>query len=769
MAREPKGFSKKADGTYSAKDVEFATKIKQQFDEIAKLKRQNAQFDQKQLDYLKENIKSARSILEVEKEMTKNARERFGTIEDLAKGAASETKILGDGLAIRKLIVDTETAQAKRAAGRTKSVSNETRGKLAQLDIAEQLLQTGRDEILTSSQILDLEEKLVEAQRVNSKFAKQYVGTLKDAVRFEKAKADLGQDAVDAMKEGEDTIDQMNKGVQEMIAKFKVLGSGAVGFTAKLGVALVIAKQLVDTVSKLLTPFVETRDALGVSFGSADKIVGSMKSIGKSLKESGVDLKLFGKGIEDVQQIGVALVDDLGFIPENLAASAVNITAIAGRFGIANDEAAKLVNEFALVGGTSLETAQNVVTAVGTLAELNNVAPAMVMKDLADATAEFAEFSKDGGANLAGAAIQARRLGVSLSTTAKISNSLLDFQSSIEKELEASLLIGRQLNFNKARELAFTGDIEGATQSVVKQLGGRAEFEKLNVFAKRALAESIGVDVGELSRLVGGRQVADASGKMPGQTEETENFTRQTKSLVDAIATQTLDLSEVLKGDDLAGGSLLKLGAFLRSDLGNMIGTAATTAALLVVGKGASKAFSKIAGKKVVEGGAKMATKEVSKEVAEQALKNTVKKEATEEITEQVVKRSLGKRVLSKIPLIGAVLGVGFAIDRAMGGDFKGAGLELLSGAASTIPGKGTAASLAIDAINVARDVSIAKEQAAIQSNSQPPVNNIDDLIQLQTTESDNTRVNDAEMLFQLQELNKNMKKVDSSIQGLVD
>ena len=37
----------------------------------------------------------------------------------------------------------------------------------------------------------------------------------------------------------------------------------------------------------------------------------------------------------------------------------------------------------------------------------------------------------------------------------------------------------------------------------------------------------------------------------------------------------------------------------------------------------------------------------------------------------------------------------------------------------------------------------MAKEQALIQSNSQPPVNNLDDLIQLQTTESDNTRVND--------------------------
>ena len=48
---------------------------------------------------------------------------------------------------------------------------------------------------------------------------------------------------------------------------------------------------------------------------------------------------------------------------------------------------------------------------------------------------------------------------------------------------------------------------------------------------KSITAESIGVDVGELSRLVGGRQVD--GGKIPVQTEETENFTRQTKSLVD--------------------------------------------------------------------------------------------------------------------------------------------------------------------------------------------------------------------------------------------
>ena len=39
-----------------------------------------------------------------------------------------------------------------------------------------------------------------------------------------------------------------------------------------------------------------------------------------------------------------------------------------------------------------------------------------------------------------------------------------------------------------------------------------------------------------------------------------------------------------------------------------------------------------------------------------------------------------------------------FAAQRAMAGDFSGAAMELASGAASTIPGLGTAASVAIDA-----------------------------------------------------------------------
>ena len=63
--------------------------------------------------------------------------------------------------------------------------------------------------------------------------------------------------------------------------------------------------------------------------------------------------------------------------------------------------------------------------------------------------------------------------------------------------------------------------------------------------------------------------------------------------------------------------------------------------------------------------------------------------------------KSLGK----KIPLLGLGLGAVFAAQRALQGDFVGAGLELASGAASTVPGIGTGASVGIDAALMAKDM----------------------------------------------------------------
>ena len=69
------------------------------------------------------------------------------------------------------------------------------------------------------------------------------------------------------------------------------------------------------------------------------------------------------------------------------------------------------------------------------------------------------------------------------------------------------------------------------------------------------------------------------------------------------------------------------------------------------------------------------------------------------------IQKGLLKGFVKKIPLIGALAGAGFAIHRAIKGDFTGAAMELGSGLASTVPGLGTAASVGIDAALIARDV----------------------------------------------------------------
>ena len=82
----------------------------------------------------------------------------------------------------------------------------------------------------------------------------------------------------------------------------------------------------------------------------------------------------------------------------------------------------------------------------------------------------------------------------------------------------------------------------------------------------------------------------------------------------------------------------------------------------------------------------------------------------------------IGSRVLGaglkKVPFLGALAGLGYGINRAMGGDFVGATMDVASGLASIVPGFGTAASLGIDAALVARDVSKATKPDAATAAS---------------------------------------------------
>jgi hypothetical protein len=112
---------------------------------------------------------------------------------------------------------------------------------------------------------------------------------------------------------------------------------------------------------------------------------------------------------------------------------------------------------------------------------------------------------------------------------------------------------------------------------------------------------------------------------------------------------------------------------------------------LAKTGQGISKLFGGAGAKVVEKEGIKVAEKAGLKAAEKQGLK--------------ILGKGLLKSGLKKIPGVGLIAGGAFAAGRALKGDFAGAGLELASGAAGTIPGIGTAASIGIDAALAAKDM----------------------------------------------------------------
>jgi hypothetical protein len=117
-------------------------------------------------------------------------------------------------------------------------------------------------------------------------------------------------------------------------------------------------------------------------------------------------------------------------------------------------------------------------------------------------------------AELSKALTTSQALGMEMSTIENISESLLNFESSIEKELEAELLLGKNINLEKARQAALNNDIATVAEEIAKQAGSAADFAKMNRIQQQALAEAVGLSREDLANsLFIQEQLANSVGK----------------------------------------------------------------------------------------------------------------------------------------------------------------------------------------------------------------------------------------------------------------
>ena len=367
------------------------------------------------------------------------------------------------------------------------------------LSLEKELTSLGEKHFKTISKTLGVQEDLAEIASKQTKDGKFRKNVSQQTLQSLKAQLGSSKEIRDAVMKTYPGMFQMAAGAKSTLDNLKLVAKSGVGL---VGIAIGIAKTFVK-VAKAVT---DTRKDLGVSVTEAAALTVANKGLAQAAKGFGLTLE------EDILPAQAAIRKELGASVREAFDLSLNFARTAAATGQTSDQLARTLSVMESVSSASRDVLLNQLRTNATLAGQAGVTPALVMRDLADNALFFAKFAKDGGMNILNASIAARKLGLELGAVESISESLLNFESSIENQLQASLLLGRQINLDKARQLAITGDQEGVMREILKQVGGEAEFNRLNVIQRQALADSVGVNVEQLSRLVRNNTAAAGTG-----------------------------------------------------------------------------------------------------------------------------------------------------------------------------------------------------------------------------------------------------------------
>ena len=366
-----------------------------------------------------------------------------------------------------------------------------------QLDIGQRLLQTA--------------QALETSKKSQGTLTQALLGTEEDLLAIAKQITKEGKlrnaGAEDLAEKLEETLEQ-NEKINEAIADTfpgimnLVKGAEAFGGTLKALasanpiLALVTAGvMLFNIFAKFQKAVTDTRKELGVSYSTSLLIVGANKVLAQQAK-------LYGLEMSDITSAQAAIRQDLGASVSDSIKLSVSFARTAAATGQTSDELATSLSIMESMSGASREVLLNQIRSNAAMIEAAGVAPSLVMKDIAANAEFFASFAKDGGQNLIQAGIAARKLGLDMSAVASVTESLLNFETSIAASMEASMLLGREINTDKARRLALEGKTEELMKEVRRIAGGEQAFEQMNVLERRALAAAVGTSVEQLSRLV---------------------------------------------------------------------------------------------------------------------------------------------------------------------------------------------------------------------------------------------------------------------------
>ncbi len=504
-----------------------------------------------------------REINDIEKQIIKNN----DVVAKAQKLQESLTNSIGDGLS-------KEFEQSERILARRQRIDQILQNEIDKLNKGEAIDQSKIDRLIEMAQVAD--EQLANSVRNLSVSEQQLLVTRQNAAALEAANEErqlelkLAEQIKDASGITGQTVgalgkllgfsnDQQNEikqGAKEILQarqdegtlldgyKGKIQGLGA--FASSFGT---VFKKAVTDPAAIFTAITSTLFRIDGLIAGLEKGLGISRSAAKGLRD---DFEFSAGATNDIfvnstklQDSFFKLKEQAGVVFDVSSQSAETFLTLSERLGMAGSEAANLTTILRLQGPATEETLGNLVDVANeTIKTSKTTATAKdLLNDAASASKGLQASLSANPAALVKSAAAARELGATLKDIEGIQNSLLSFESSIEAELQAELLTGKQLNLEKARTAALNNDLETVGKELQKQGVDLASFSNMNALQQEKMAAAMG-----LSR--------DALGEML-MRQETQNMTQD--EIRDKFGEQTLEQMKALSAQDKFNAAVEKV------------------------------------------------------------------------------------------------------------------------------------------------------------------------------------------------------------------
>ena len=349
------------------------------------------------------------------------------------------------------------------------------------------------------------------------------------------------------------------KGFQgSIMAAFRAIRINPIGLLVTGVLALV--KALLNANNKITA----LAKGLGVSKNEA-------RAINERINLTAISANVLGVNIKDVGRAFADINDFLGTSSTIISGQLlVGIATIQNRLGLTKESAMGFA-QASLLAGRNVNLLKNEAIGAALAAEKER-GTRVDIREVLEETGKISGLIRAqlGGnpAAIAKAVAQAKLLGLELSKVAEAGKQLLNFEQSISNELEAELLTGRQINLERARLAALTGDFETLTREINKNVGDFSDFTQLNFIQQEAIARAVGMEADALADVLAKKQNIEQlaqEARRAGQEDLARNLEQlSTQQKFNAAIEKLKDLV-VLIVDKLESGTGI-IGTFFGSD-----------------------------------------------------------------------------------------------------------------------------------------------------------------------------------------------------------